>query len=292
MKADKHQEVQTVVWVCLFKKGFFLLILILAGITVPVKSQCLRESKIFTNGEQVNFDIYYKWGIIMAKGGTASMTINESSYNNTPAWHTHLLINSTGVVDKAFKIRDTIENYVTKVRPRLLYSAKKTNEGGYYEIDSITYTYKDNQTYVHSLRRNLNRIKVDTTFVGGDCVMDLLGSFLLARSFDWSDLEMGVSYPLEVGMGRHMIKVSYRYEGQQIIERDNVKFRTRLFIADIYDEAFSESKEAIEIWIGDDENHIPIKMRAKLKIGAMEAYYKSSANLRYPLVSRVEIPTQ
>ena len=58
---------------------------------------------------------------------------------------------------------------------------------------------------------------------------------------------------------------------------------------DIYDDAFTQSKEAAEIWIGDDENHIPIKIRAKLKIGAAEVYYKSSKGFRYPLTSRVEI---
>ena len=226
----------------------------------------------------------------MAKGGTASMTVKESTYNNMSAWHTYLLINSSGIVDKAFRIRDTVENFVTKEHPRLLYSSKRTNEGGYYEIDSMTYTYKDNKTYVHSVRRNLNRVKVDTVLVGGECVMDLLGSFLLARSFSWENLETGVSYPLQVGMGRYMIKVNYRYEGQRVIERDNVKFRTRLFIVDIYDEAFTESKEAMEIWIGDDDNHLPVKMRAKLKIGAMEAYYKSSQKLKYPLNCRIEMP--
>lgn len=225
----------------------------------------------------------------MAKGGTASMTIKESTYQNTSVWHTHLLINTSGLVDKAFRVRDTMENYVTQIQPRLLHSSKRTNEGGYYQIDNLTYTYKDDQTFVHSFRRNRHSIKIDTMLVGGSCVMDLLGSFLLARSFDWNELTIGEPYALQVGMGRSMIKVSYRYEGQRVVERDNVKFRTRLFIVDIYDDAFTESKEALELWIGDDENHIPIRMRAKLKIGAMEAYYKSSEKLRYPLSCRVEI---
>ena len=43
------------------------------------------------------------------------------------------------------------------------------------------------------------------------------------------------------------------------------------------------AKEAAEVWIGDDENHIPVKIRAKLKIGAAEVYYKDSYNLRAPL---------
>lgn len=226
----------------------------------------------------------------MPKAGNALMSVRESVYNNTPVWHTHLLINTSSFLDNFFKIRDTVENFTTRQNPRLLYSSKRSSEGGYYQVDNLTYTYRDNQTYVHSFRRNKNAVKIDTVLVGGDCVMDLLGSFLLARSFNWDDLDIGVSYPLQVGMGRSMIKVNYRYEGQRIVERDNVKYSTRLFIIDIYDDAFTESKEAMELWIGDDENHIPVKMRAKLKIGAMEAYYRSSRNLKYPLSCRIEIP--
>ncbi len=220
------------------------------------------------------------------------MTIKDSRYNNTPAWHIRVLINTSGMVDKVFSIRDTMQNYMTKDNPRLLYSGKRTNEGGYYEMDDLTYTYKDNKTYIHSIRKNKNRVKADTVLIGGECTLDLLGSFMYARSFDWEDLDIGVQYPLEVGMGKSLIKVQYRYEGQRIVERDNVKFSTRLFVIDIYDAAFTESREAMEIWIGDDENHIPVKMRAKLKIGAMEAYYKSSKNLKHPLTSRIEIPKQ
>ena len=75
----------------------------------------------------------------------------------------------------------------------------------------------------------------------------------------------------------------FRYTGQQIVEHKEAKFRTRHFYIDIYDEAFTQAKEAAEVWIGDDENHIPVKIRAKLKIGAAEVYYKDSYNLRAPL---------
>ena len=80
------------------------------------------------------------------------------------------------------------------------------------------------------------------------------------RSLDWDKMKSGESFPFQVAIGRERINISFRYTGQQIV-----------------------------IWIGDDENHIPIKIRAKLKIGAAEVYYKSSKGLRYPLTSRVEI---
>ena len=51
----------------------------------------------------------------------------------------------------------------------------------------------------------------------------------------------------------------------------------------------NDAKEAAEVWIGDDENHIPVKIRAKLKIGAAEVYYKDSYNLRAPLTCRIVV---
>lgn len=75
-----------------------------------------------------------------------------------------------------------------------------------------------------------------------------------------------------MAIGRERINISFRYTGQQIVERsETLKYRTRHFYIDIYDDAFTQSKEAAEIWIGDDENHIPIKIRAKLKIGAVKS---------------------
>lgn len=255
-----------------------------------LQAQCLQDSRVFSNNEKVEFDLYYKWGILMPKGGTASMTITSSEYQGAPVWKSELLLYTSGMVDKMFRVRDTIENYITKDKQRLLFSTKRSSEGGYYQIDNLTYTYKGEETHVHTFRRNLERVRVDTTLVGGNCTLDILGALLYARSFDWNDMIQSHQYHLQVAMGRTVIPISYRYEGQRIVERDNVKYSTRYFIIDIFDDAFTESKEAMEIWIGDDPNHLPIKVRAKLKIGAMEAYYKSSSNLRHPLNSRIEMP--
>ena len=92
-----------------------------------------------------------------------------------------------------------------------------------------------------------------------------------------------------IAIGRELVNAHFRYTGQQIVEHKEAKFRTRHFYIDIYDEAFTQAKEAAEVWIGDDENHIPVKIRAKLKIGAAEVYYKDSYNLCAPLTCRIVV---
>lgn len=274
---------------CHFKAYLCLLFFCLTTLAGQVYAQCLQNNKIFHDGERVDFDLYFKWGLIMAKGGTASMTVNASEYEESSVWKSELLLNSSGMVDKVFRIRDTIVNYTTQQQSRLLFSTKRSDEGGYYQIDNLTYSYKGEETHVHAFRRNKNRIKADTVLVGGNCVLDILGSLMYARSFDWNQMTQSEQYHLQVAMGKTVIPISYRYEGQQIVEKDDVKYATRYFVVDIYDDAFTQSKEALEIWIGDDKNHLPIKVRAKLKLGAMEAYYKDSSGLRHPLNSRIVV---
>ncbi|MDR0749334.1 MAG: DUF3108 domain-containing protein [Tannerellaceae bacterium] len=292
MKENKHQAAAPAAQEYRFKRIIAAILILMAFVQGQIQGQvlCFDDATVFADGEKITYDLYFKWGLMMPKAGTASLSVKETTYQGAPAWNTCVLINSSGMVHTFFSIRDTIQNYLTKEKPRLLYSGKRTLEGGYYEMDDLTYSYKNDETHIHAIRKNLNRIKADTVLTGGACVLDLLGSLMYTRTFDWENFSAGHKYPLQVGMGKSLINVTYRYEGQRIVERDRVKFRTRLFIVDIYDDAFTESKEAMEIWIGDDSNRIPVKIRAKLKIGAMETHYKSAQNLRYPLTCRIEMP--
>ena len=271
------------------KRILSLIIFCTVSFISTVQAQCSLKDETFTEGEKVTYDLYFKWGLLMPKAGSAILSGQKATHNNNPAWHYQLLYRTNGIVDKAFKVRDTIDCYFTPQQPYQLFSSKRTLEGGYYQTDNITFSYKDNKTNAHSLRRSLTAVKVDTNFVSNECMFDVLGALMQIRSLDWTKMKTGDQFPLRVVMGRDYISVSYKYVGQQIVERGDVKYRTRYFTVDILDEAFTQSKEAAEIWIGDDENHLPIKIRAKLKIGAAEAYYNSSSGLRHPLNSRFVI---
>ena len=239
-----------------------------------------------TDGEQVDYDLYFKWGVLMPKAGLARLSVQDSLYAGESAWYYGLVFRTSGMLEKIFKMRDTIECYYSK-SPRLLFSSKRTNEGDHYRIDELTFNYKEkDRTEIHSLRRSLTEIKIDTLLIAEGLVFDMLAATMYLRSLDWSDMHMDDDFPFITAIGRDLVKVRFRYTGQRIVEHKNAKYSTRHFYIDIYDEAFTQTKEAAEVWIGDDENHIPVKIRAKLKIGAAEVYYKDSQGLRTPLRCR------
>ncbi|WFE86318.1 DUF3108 domain-containing protein [Parabacteroides chongii] len=278
------------IWECRSKGiGFFLLVwlLLLPGVTgaqtIPVKER-------FSAGEVVQYELYFKWGILMPRAGQATLSVKDARYEGDPAYHYRLLFRTSGMFEKVYAMRDTIDCYFSP-EMLLLRSEKRVNENDYYLIDDLKFSYEPGKISARSHRYTPSRTKIDTMIVSEQRMFDMLGATMYLRSLDWDKMQYGDEFPFHVAIGRDRINISFRYTGQQIVERnETLKYRTRHFFIDIYDDAFTQSKAAAEIWIGDDENHIPVKIRAKLKIGAAEVYYKSSKGLRYPLTSRVEIP--
>ena len=263
------------------------MLLCLVG-TVQAQKIAVRDR--FSPGEEVEYELYFKWGLLMPRAGVASLSIQETEFEKQPAFHYRLLFRTTGVIEKVYSMRDTIDCHFSP-EMLLLQSEKRVNDDDYYLVDRLRFSYQEEKVQAHSLRYTRTRTKIDTLLVSeAPYMFDMLGAALYLRSLDWEKMESGDQFPFQVAIGRDAVNISFRYTGQKIVEReDYLKYRTRHFYIDIYDEAFTQSKAAAEIWVGDDENHIPIKIRAKLKIGAAEVYYKNSQGLRYPFTSRVEM---
>lgn len=286
---SRRLKAQDVLWACRFRLYLCGMLMLLSGLLISGRAQCIPPNTVFTHGERVDYDLYFKWGILMPKAGLATLSVKEHTYAGQPAWHYQLLFRTSGMMEKVYKMRDTMDCYFSS-QSLLLFSSKRANEGDYYSVDDLTFEYRHPHVSARSLRYTPKTTKIDTTLTAEGCMFDMLGATMYLRSLDWKNMSYGDEFPFHIAIGRDVVKVSYRYTGQQIVERGDVKYRTRHFYIDIVDEAFTQTRAAAEVWIGDDENHLPIKIRAKLKIGAAEVYYKSGHNLQYPLACRVVVP--
>lgn len=277
--------------VCHFRLNLLLIICLVFCVQQNISGQCRFINEPFVTGEKVNYALYFKWGILMPKAGQASIDYRKTNEDNAPGYSYRLLFRTTGMFESIYKMRDTLASFHDKDRV-LIRSGKNSNEGGYYSIDKITFSYKGDEVSAHSLRYSPTRVRIDTMLVSEGCTFDMMSSLLYLRSLDYKKLKNGDRFSFKVMIGRDVVNVGFNYRGQEILERDNAKFKTLHFSMDIYDDVFEQSESAAEIWIGDDENRIPVRLRAKLKLGAAEAYYTSSSGLKYPLTCRIEMPKE
>lgn len=245
------------------------------------------SSSSMKHGEEVTYDIYFKWGLIMPRAGDATFSYDRDKSVHNASSRYSMQFKTAKFFDNFFKMRDTLSTYYND-HNELIYSTKCTDEGGYYSVDKLTFTHGEENTKIHSLRYTPSRVKIDTMLTAVGNVTDLLGAIYYLRGLDRTKLQSGNVYPLTVAIGRDLVKIQFTYRSQSIVERGNARYNTRYFEIDIYDEAFENTKASAEVWMGDDDNFLPIKVRSKLKIGYAEIYYSESSDLAYALTCRIE----
>jgi len=245
----------------------------------------------FKDGEILNFDIRYKYGMVMVKAGSAQYRINSVTYDNQPAYKTNVDFKTTSFFDKIFKVRDTLYSY-TNNDADPMYSRRDIHEGNTMYREEIYFkTFSSNFTEVRNVKATDAGVKFDTILVADMQGFDLLNIFTHMRKWDFSSIPMGDTRNIAIFTGKKRANVIVRFKGQTILGKsETLKYKAYKVELDIMDAAFSESKNAIEVWISDDENHIPLKIKAKLKIGAIEIDLANYKGIKYPLDSEVKIP--
>ena len=245
----------------------------------------------FQAGEVLKYDINFKWGPVMMKAGTANYTIQKSFYEGNPTCKTTLDFRTTSFFDGIFKIRDTLFSHINNdIEP--LYHIRKINEGKTHFWEEVfVESYGKDYTKVRVRKQNTETVKFDTTLVSDNAGYDMLSIFTFARTLNYPELTYGQTFHISSFVGKDKVNVTVHFKGQSVITKNRyTKYKTYLLAVDIGDPAFNESKNAMEIWVSDDKNHVPLKLKAKLKIGAAEANLIFWENLKYPFTSEVKIP--
>ena len=221
----------------------------------------------------------------MPQAGVAKLSFDTSGGGMS---HYRLRFATTRFFDAIYSMRDTLTCYYAPDFS-LRFAVKRADEGGYFLTDELTFFYPEQGATIRSHRYTPTQTKIDTTLVSSSAVVfDMLGFIFYLRTLDWNKFGIGDCAISNVAIGRDLVKVVCRYHGRAVVEREHYQYRTHRFVIEVYDEAFEQSKSATEVWVGDDDNHLPIKIRSKLKIGAVEIYYKSAVNLKAPLTCRIK----
>jgi hypothetical protein len=248
----------------------------------------------FASGEQLFFDIHYRWGIIMAKAGTASYSMHESECNFKPAYCSTLSFRTGPTFDKIFKIRDTLYSYVNmNLEP--VYHKKFLNEGNTHYTEALVFVkFGKEKTEATSTRYNSDgSVRFEKKMEASSVAFDMVSIFMFIRTLDYDKLTPGTVFSMSTFVGRDNVKMKTRYVGQVILEKSgNQQYKALKFEVDIVDNAFSTNKSALEMWVGDDANRYPLRIKARLKIGAAEANLTSFKGNKHPLSSLIEIKSK
>jgi hypothetical protein len=241
----------------------------------------------FKAGERLTLVANYKWGIISADVGEATMTVEKESFRDTNYFAARIFVTTYKFWDNFFRIRNIYEGRFDTRTLRPYYFQRDISEEDYRLLETIYFNDTD-YTIKSSIKRN-KRPKKDTVLQGTAITYDLISLFFNSRNLDFSDLKEGKTYPFSFIIDNEIFNLYYRFISR---EEKNIsglgRFRCLKFAVKVVAGEVFTGDSDLMLWISDDENRIPLLMQSPVKVGTVSARLSKYANLKYPLTSKIK----
>lgn len=252
-----------------------ILFSLLTLFSIQIKAQCEADNNSFQGGEFLQFDLYFRYGLIYTKAGNSTLSVQNAKYKNKDAYKMMLTANSVGAANAIFSISDTLTSYTTKSIVPLAY-LKDAHEGGDYRTERATYDYSSGKTKLRNINKKNNKLRYDTTLVSNDCIYDMLSIVYYSRTLDYDNMKKGDQVTVSFLSGRKKVNMHIEHHGfENVSANDGRKYNCIKLMLMINERAFEDKNEAMKVYITNDPNRIPIRIDSKLKVGSTRALLKS-----------------
>ncbi|MEL6916747.1 MAG: DUF3108 domain-containing protein [Bacteroidota bacterium] len=241
-------------------RKLYVLLFILLGLSLSAQ----EKRAAFKSGEWLKFRIHY--GFINAS--YATLHVKTDKINDVPVYHVVGKGKTTGLARAFFKVDDTYETYFGKKDGKPYKFVRKIDEGGYTKDVEINF---DHNKDIAVLNDKKNKKKFNFTFQ--DSIQDLLSAFYYLRNnFEFNDLVKGESIQLDMLYDDDgVFKFKLKYLGKEVLRTKYGKVECLKFRPFVQSGRVFKEKESLSLWVSNDYNKIPIRIKANLAVGSIKA---------------------
>lgn len=237
------------------------------------------QEKVFDTGEWFKFRIHY--GVFTAS--YATLQVNNATLNGKEVYHIKGIGKSTGLLSMFFKVNDDYQTYFDKETGNPYKFIRKINEGGYTKNTEIRFDHSANKAFVNDKkhqRKSTHTIKPN--------VQDMLSAFYyLRKNVDTETLKKGDETKINMFFDKENFEFKLKFLGREMVETKFGKVPCLKFRPIVQSGRVFKEKEALTVWISDDENKIPIRLQADLAVGSLKADLDAYKGLQHSFKIKV-----
>ncbi|WP_264519921.1 DUF3108 domain-containing protein [Flavobacterium sp. N1994] len=255
------------------KNIFFLLLLLM---TVSFDSQ---KPEAYDSGEWFKFRIHY--GFINA--GYATLEVQEAVKNNKKVYHAIGKGYTVGMSRLFFKVDDNYESYFDKITNKPYQFVRKIDEGGYTKNQEGFFNQDVNKVQVKDYKNN-----TDKTFSVTENVQDIISTFYFLRNHPKVDkLKVGESIVVDMFFDDEIFKFKLKFMGREDIDTKFGTAPAMIFRPIVQSGRVFKEDESLTVWVSDDENKIPLRIKASLAVGSIKADLEGFKGLKNPFMVKL-----
>ncbi len=247
------------------------LIAIIFVVTAGFSSQ---KERAFDVGEWFKFRIHY--GVINA--GYATLEIKEAVRNNKKVFHAVGKGYTTGMSRFFFKVDDNYESYFDKETGNPYQFVRKIDEGGYTKNQEGFFNQGADRVVVKDYKN-----KKEQTFVVPNNTQDIISSFYYLRNHPAIDkMKVGEAISIEMFFDDETTTFKLKYIGRETISTKFGYVSTMVFRPLVQSGRVFKEQESLTVWISDDDNRLPVRIKASLAVGSIKADLDGYKGLKHP----------
>ena len=238
-----------------------------------------QKERAFDVGEWFKFRIHF--GIVNA--GYATLDMKEDLRNGRKVFHAIGRGFTTGMTKLFFKVEDNYESFFDKETGNPYQYIRQINEGGYKKNEEGFFNDKANSIVVKDYKNNTEK-----NFAVPDRIQDILSTFYFLRNYPTIDkLKIGESVGIDMFFDGEVTKFKLKYLGNEDLDTKFGIIPCMIFRPYVQAGRVFKEQESLTVWISDDDNKMPISIKASLSVGSLKADLDGFKGLKYPFTVKI-----
>ncbi|QIH38818.1 DUF3108 domain-containing protein [Flavobacterium sp. Sr18] len=229
-------------------------------------------------GEYFKFRIHY--GIVNA--GYATLEVKDATLNNKKTFHVVGRGYTTGMSRFFFKVDDLYESYIDKETRNPYQFVRKIDEGGYTKNQEGFFNQSVNKVVVKDYKH-----KTEKTLYVPKNTQDILSTFYYLRNHPNIDkLKIGESVAIDMFFDDETTKFKLKFMGRENITTKFGVVPAMIFRPLVQSGRVFKEQESLTVWISDDDNKVPLRIKASLAVGSIKADIEAYKGLKNPFKTK------
>lgn len=248
--------------------------MIVVALLFVLTSFTAQPDGAFETGEYFKFRVHY--GFVTA--GYATLEVKDAVVNNKKVFHAVGKGYTTGLSKLFFKVEDNYETYMDKTTGNPYQFVRKIDEGGYKKDQEGFFNRNTDKVTVKDYRK-----KTEKTFPVPENAQDILSTFYYLRNHPTINrLKVGESINIDMFFDDETTKFKLKFMGREDIKTKFGTIPTMIFRPFVQAGRVFKEQESLTVWISDDANKIPVRIKASLAVGSLKADLEGFKGLKYP----------
>lgn len=249
-------------------------ILLIALVFLSAQFSFAQKEQAFQGGEWFKFEMSYSnW----LKAGNATMSVDETTYKGKPVFHVVGKGWTTGAIKWFFKVKDRYESYFDKKTGLPYKSIRQIDEGGHTKDEETEFDQANRKAYVNNKKHD-----TQNTFSTERDVQDMVSAFYYLRNnYNTATIKEGDVISLNMFFDDENYNFKLKFLGRETIDTKFGKVKTLKFRPYVMAGRVFKEEESLTLWVSADDNKIPLKIKADLRVGSLQANLEAFRGLKH-----------